>query len=94
MNQIGRVAGLILAAGRAERFSGEVKALLPFGPGTILESVVQAAASAGTSPLGESACQWRTPKLLARVAKSGLRSSLAIVRSGPYRVRWMRRTLP
>ena len=51
MNDAGRVAGLILAAGKAERFSGEVKALLPFGSRTILESVAQAAATAGLDPV-------------------------------------------
>jgi molybdenum cofactor cytidylyltransferase len=47
----GKVAGVILAAGRARRFAGQAKPLLPYGANTILETVTCAASNAGLDPI-------------------------------------------
>lgn len=51
MPKAGKVAGVILAAGRAQRFAGQAKFLLPYGTKTILETVISAAADAGLEPI-------------------------------------------
>jgi molybdenum cofactor cytidylyltransferase len=51
VNRVGRVAGLVLAAGASLRHPDPFKLLLPFGPETIVGSSVRAALAAGLDPL-------------------------------------------
>lgn len=45
------MAGIVLAAGASRRMEGALKLLLPYGRGTVLESVVEAALAAELDPV-------------------------------------------